>query len=485
MLNLRPGRGLPFYTPTCARLLVFACLVNTWAAQAASASERMTPIVRAVQSARPAVVNIQGQKSISENADGTPTTTRQVNGMGTGIVIDPRGYILTNHHVVDGVRRINVTLKSGQTYIARVIARDKQTDLAVIHIKPSQPLPMIDIGTSSDLMAGETVIAVGNAYGYENTVTTGIISALHRNVQVNDTQQYLDLIQTDASINPGNSGGPLLNIDGEMIGVNVAVRAGAQGIGFAIPVDKALEIATQMMSIERIDNHWHGLKALALSGPRGPVTVARVDRESPAQSSGLKRSDEITQIGGTPIHRPLDIERALLGRRIGENVSVKINRDGRPMEVRLAVVGRNTRVRSRQPASTQTAKANANQPVRTQSATVETGDSLADATWETLGLKLKEEPAATLRQLGVPYQGGMRVVSVRPESSAAEQGVQPGDILVKMHRWTTASNRDLRYVLGLADKLAQSENVKFYIVRGEDTFFGHMSVARREASSVR
>src|SRR5690606_36825019 len=131
-----------------------------------------------------------------------------------------------------------------------------------------------NIGTSRDLMTGETVIALGNAYGYEHTVTSGIISALHRNVQVNETQQYLDLIQTDAGINPGNSGGPLLNLDGQMIGVNVAVRAGAQGIGFAIPVDKAMEVATQLMSVVRLESQWHGITPIVAYGPFGPVTVA-------------------------------------------------------------------------------------------------------------------------------------------------------------------------------------------------------------------
>ena len=142
------------------------------------------------------------------------------------MLIDSRGYIVTNHHVVDGVREILVTMADGQRHVAKLVARDMETDLAIIKIDAPAPLPVIPIGTSSDLMAGETVIAVGNAYGYEHTVTRGIVSALHRAVQVSDAQFYDDLIQTDASINPGNSGGPLLNIDGDMIGINVAVRAG-------------------------------------------------------------------------------------------------------------------------------------------------------------------------------------------------------------------------------------------------------------------
>lgn len=466
MLNLRIGDSR--CCPASQLLSLLALLLSYGLlapSQSAASERRLTPIVRAVQDCSPAVVNIQGQKSISQTAEGTPTSPRQVNGMGTGIVIDPRGYILTNHHVVDGVRRINVTLSGGQSYVARLISRDPKTDLAIIKIHTPSPLPVVTMGTSQDLMTGETVIAVGNAFGYEHTVTTGIISALHRNVQVNDTQQYLDLIQTDASINPGNSGGPLLNIDGEMIGVNVAVRAGAQGIGFAIPVDKALEVATEMMSIEQLENNWHGLTAMSLDGPHGPVTVARVEKQSPAQASGLRRGDRIEQIGGTSIERPLDIERALLGRRTGERVPVRVVRNGASLELDMALVTRNTLVRSRQSSDSQ-------------------NDSLQQVTWDVFGLKLREESESALRKLGVPYRGGMRVVSVRPESSAAEQGVQEGDILVKMHRWTTASENDIRYIVNHTESLAENDSVKFYIVRGEDTFFGHMSLASR-SSSVR
>ncbi len=180
--------------------------------------------------------------------------------MGTGIIIDERGYIITNFHVVDGVNKIEVTMPDESSYVAQLISTDPKNDLAIVKIDAQKKLSVITIGTSSDLMVGETVIALGNAYGYEHTVTRGIVSALHRNVQISDTQTYDDLIQTDASINPGNSGGPLLNIDGEMIGINVAVRAGAQGIGFTIPIDKAMSVAARLMSVERVERKWHGVK---------------------------------------------------------------------------------------------------------------------------------------------------------------------------------------------------------------------------------
>ncbi len=467
MHKLRTCRSSALHLPThCVWLVALCCGMGWLLPTPGLATERMTPIVRAVRDARPAVVNIQGQKAVAEVSAGKSSAPpRQVNGMGTGIVIDARGYILTNYHVVDGVRQINTTLASGQTYVAQVVAYDKKSDLAIIRIRAPSDLPVIRLGTSADLMAGETVVAVGNAFGYEHTVTTGIISALHRNVQVNETQQYLDLIQTDASINPGNSGGPLLNVDGEMIGMNVAVRAGAQGIGFAIPVDKALEIATRLLSVEKLENHWHGMTALALDGPQGPVTIARLDRKSPAERCGLKRGDQLERIGNLAIRRPLDVERALLGKSSGARIPLVVRRGDETVDLDLRLTSRSkNRATARNAAAAQASQ---------------------QAIWETLGLKLRPEPAATFRARNIPYRGGMRVVAVRPDSSAAVQGVQVGDVLVKMHRWTTASEKDVRFIVDHADALARVGKVKFYVVRGEETFFGHLSVASRAERAVR
>jgi serine protease Do len=441
--------------PLLAVFLVGVLAQTVWG----ESSSRLTPVVRAVRDAMPAVVNIQGQKSIVEEESSHPVS-KQVNGMGTGVLIDSRGFILTNFHVVDGVKRINVTLSTGQSYIAKIVARDPKTDLAIIRINPTVDLPVVTMGSSQGLMAGETVIAVGNAYGYENTVTTGIISALHRNVQVNETQQYLDLIQTDASINPGNSGGPLLNIDGEMIGLNVAVRAGAQGIGFAIPVDNALEVATQLMSIEQLENNWHGMATMTLPSAGGAVTIARIDRNSPAESCGLARGDTVEQIGGLPIHRPIDIERALLGHRSGESVPVLVRRDSQEMTLQLTLASRGGRV---------------NPPAKLQ-------DSFDTDTWDTLGLLLEEVPASYFHDRDLSYNGGMKITAVRPESSAAQQGVQAGDILIRFHRWTTANQGDVQALVNRSDTLAQEGPYRFYIVRGENTHWAEMKVATRSAN---
>jgi serine protease Do len=300
------------------RVLVAGCGLIALAAcnpqRSADASEtRRTAVVKAVQSAGPCVVNIQGEKTVpDESGIGNTANSRHVNGMGSGVIIDARGYIITNHHVVDGVSEIQTTLSDGQMYVAKLVARDPTTDLAVIKVDAGRPLPVMELGTSSDLMAGESVIAVGNPFGYQNSVTRGIISALHRPVQISDDQRYEDLIQTDASINPGNSGGPLLNIDGQMIGINVAVRANAQGIGFAIPIDDAMRIATEMLSARRLSGIWHGLQwrgEPTISEPG--VKVAAAESKSPAERAGFLEGDVVVAVGETTVRRPLDFERSL------------------------------------------------------------------------------------------------------------------------------------------------------------------------------
>ena len=260
--------------------------------------------------------------------------------MGTGVVIDPRGYILTNYHVVEGVREIQVTLADESHTVATLVARDLETDLAIVKVNLPAKLSVITLGTSSDLMAGESVIAVGNAYGYPNTVTRGIISALHRAVQVSDAQYYDDLIQTDASINPGNSGGPLLNIDGEMIGINVAVRAGAQGIGFAIPVDKAMNVAATLLGSVAGGKVWHGVVLSPDSPPaQTGVHVAAIDDKSPAAAAGLEAGDVVTAVEGTEVRRALEFHRAILDHAAGDKLAMTIVHKGNSRTVNVTLAG--------------------------------------------------------------------------------------------------------------------------------------------------
>src|SRR3954452_13869408 len=250
-------------------------------------STRQTPVVEAVQKSQPSVVSITSEKKAASSSR-WPFTAEEnqrprVSGMGTGVILDGRGYILTNHHVVDKVQGIEVHLVDGSSYPARLVQYDEVMDLAMIKVDADRALPAIAIGSSSDLMIGEQVITIGNAFGYENTVAVGIVSALKRNVTLSDEQVYRNLIQTDAAINPGNSGGPLINIDGELVGINVAVRAGAQGIGFALPIDEVKRVAVEMFSTRALAGTWHGLVAGDLvQGDDRRVVLHDVQPGSPA-----------------------------------------------------------------------------------------------------------------------------------------------------------------------------------------------------------
>jgi serine protease Do len=436
-----------FELPTCLWLILVVGTVALPMFGFAS-EQRETPIVKAVQRAKDSVVNIRGEKTIATpvSQTGGIDSARRVNGMGTGVVIDPHGYIITNYHVVDGVRDIQVTLADEKRYMAALVARDLETDLAIIKIDCPKELPVIPIGTSSDLMTGETVIAMGNAFGYEHTVTRGIISALHRPVQVSDAQFYDDLIQTDASINPGNSGGPLLNIDGDMIGVNVAVRAGAQGIGFAIPADKALAVAAKLLGSNNIQKTWHGVVFSADGSPSEKgATVASVESKSPAAEIGIQGGDRITAVGETIIKQPLDFQRAMLNHAAGEKINITTDRSGEKRTINLTL---------------------ADPPSQ--------GKPSARPAWDVLGLELKPIPAQDFKTTyHSKYRGGLTVTDVRPDSPAANQGIKTGDVLVGMHVWETVSLENVAYILKRPD-LSTISPLKFFILRGNDTLYGYM-----------
>src|SRR5262245_48977448 len=307
---------------------------------------RRSSAVDVVEKVKASVVNIHSERTVSDSRDpdrrsDISTSQHRVNGMGTGIIIDPRGYLITNHHVVDDVHSLRVRLHDGTTLPARVVARDPEQDLAVVKIDPPKPLPVIPLGTSSDLMLAEPVIAIGNAFGYEHTVTTGIISALKRDVTLNKDISYKSLIQTSAGINPGNSGGPLLNVYGELIGVNVAIRAGAQNIAFALPIDNVLKVAADMLSSRKRNGLSHGLvvhdEVDASDNPvKRWVVVDRVEAGSAAEAAGLKAGDLIEKVGEVPVKCALDVERAYLDQPGGTKLDVVARRAKE--EVKVAVV---------------------------------------------------------------------------------------------------------------------------------------------------
>jgi serine protease Do len=419
-------------------------------------SVRRTTTVRAIQTAEPAVVNIEGNKP----SNPALADSQQVNGMGAGVIIDARGYILTNQHVVQDVGRIEITLHDGTRHIGRLIARDADTDLALVKISSKMPLPVIRCGTSSDLMRGERVIAIGNPFGYHNTVTEGIVSALHRDIPVNGTQNYPDLIQTDASINPGNSGGPLLNADGEMIGINAAVRIGAQGIGFAIPVDKAIEIAADMIAQHRRGS-FESSVSVSTKYSEGAAYVEVVR----ASGSELQRGDVLKQIANRPIHTRLDYEFALLDQSAGADVEVDVERSGTRFTRKLAIDSRSS-------SSVSSAAAANISATRAQLAST---TSIQDQVYRIIGLRLEVADAARVRENDSSYKGGLQVTAVRHGSAAYNAQIQTGDVLVGMLEWQTPNWDDLAWIMK-ADEFRANSSPKFHIMRGKEVFWGTMSI---------
>jgi len=446
--------------------IALAIVVTTLAVvpQNLSASRlRENAFVTAVRKARASVVNIHGRKQITTPTGGNGETVRSVNGMGTGVIIDPRGYIITNYHVVEGVSRIEVTLDDHRAISARLISHDLRSDLAVIKINVAEDLPVISIGTSSDLMPGEDVMAIGNAFGYEHTVTRGIISGLHRDVPVSDTQNYDDVIQIDSSINPGNSGGPLLNIDGEMIGINVAVRVGAQGIGFTIPVDQAMKVAARLIAVDRHASLWHGATGetqISEFGDPSQFVVESVKKGSPADKGDLRSGDIVVSVGSILVERALDFERGMIERSPGEEVPIEILRDGETIDLSLVLAAK----------------------PRPQPST-------AERVWQQLGLRLDPASKARMRSLSGVYKGGLRVLEVRSRSSADRNGLKRGDIVVGMEPvtvtsgWKTEELQHVAWVLDFVQNQTEQDKrkpIKVYLLRsgsGSTLFAANLKLA--------
>jgi serine protease Do len=440
----------------------------------ASDGTRETPLVRAVRQSRQSVVNIHTEKDAAEDRDARffSPKARRVNGMGTGIVVDERGYIVTNFHVIQDVDVITVTMHDGGSFDAEVVSYDRRQDLAIIRIDSPKPLDVMPIGTSSDLMLAETVYAVGNAFGYEHTVTSGIISALHRDVEVDDVQSYQNLIQTDASINPGNSGGPLLNLNGEVIGINVAIRSGAQRIGFAIPIDDARKTIARLLSVERLNGHSHGLTTSDVkSAANCRLVVEHVAPGSPAETCGIQTGDVICSIRGVPVVDGTDLERALLDLDPGQSVEVKLLRGGNQL---LRQYTRNSEPAPRtaetsdsptpqnsqfmRPASTALLESSKTTPAPGRLPNLQqSSPSLpADPAWELLGIKVQSLSDQDLKFITnrswpggrgpVRYNGGLRIVDVRPASPAA-QLLKKSDILLGLDGYETTSTENLAAIL--------------------------------------
>ncbi len=309
---------------------------------------RRTPLVLAVERARPAVVNISAQEVVRAAAADDPWALFFGGGrmqdqvrtsLGSGFVFDARGFVLTNYHVVARGTRIQVSFADGSDFTAKVVGTDPGGDLAVLRIESDRKFPAAPLGSSSDLMLGEPTIAIGNPFGLNQSVSIGVVSALHRPVHT-EGRSYYDFIQTDASINPGNSGGPLLNADGNVIGVCSAVLATGQGIGFAIPMDRALRVARELQKSGALADSWWGFDAEPLDkeaasslGAKAGALVTTVEDRSPAQAAGLHRGDLIVRVEGTPVDDADELRFLLRDVPTGTRVTLGVVRGKEKLDV--------------------------------------------------------------------------------------------------------------------------------------------------------
>jgi len=408
------------------------------------------PWVELARRLKPAVVNISTRRTqesaatpfgdderareffrrfFGEDPRGMQPRRRTVRSLGSGFLINARGDIITNNHVVDGATEITVRLSDGRELPAKLVGRDPKTDLALIRIEATG-LPVIPLGDSTALQVGEPVMAIGNPFGLEQTVTTGIVSATGR---VIGEGPYDEFIQTDASINPGNSGGPLINTRGEAIGINAAIfsqSGGSIGIGFAIPVSAAKTVVSQLATTGHVVRGWLGVsiqpltadlaKGLQAAGAHGAL-VASVAPNSPAERAGLKTGDVITEYDGRPVARAEDLPRAVATTPVGRAVPVGVLREGKPLSL-TATVGRLAE-------SEETRKA---EPARTGS----------------LGLTVAPLGPDEARERGVTGPGVL-VRSVEDGSPADTAGIQAGDVITEVDR------RPVKDVEGLRHALAQ------------------------------
>ena len=423
------------------------------------------------ETVRPGVVNIQVVKKIKnvafgsgnfpgnpfgENSpfgdffgpfsEGNPSPRPEQRGVGSGFVLSREGYIVTNNHVVEDADQIKVKLANGNEYDGKVVGRDPKTDLALVKIDGSAELHPLTLGNSDELKVGSWVVAIGSPFGLEQTVTAGIVSAKGR---VIGSGPYDNFIQTDASINPGNSGGPLINTKGEVVGINTAIIASAQGIGFAIPVNMAKEIAPQLQEKGHVTRGWFGvsiqevtpelMKSFGLKEKKGAL-VSEVIPGSPAEKAGIEQGDVIMEFDGKAVADSQDLPRMVASTPIGKSVNIKLWRNEKTLD-RQVKVGE-------------------------MEETVEVAKTPAHD--KTLGISVQNLTPAIAKRLRLKSETGVVVTRVEPGSPAADAGIQTGDIIREVNR------KAIKNVDDLMQKLEQTKdesNILLLVQRGQNSLF--------------
>jgi len=376
---------------------------------------------------------------------GIPKEGFKQKSLGSGFIINKEGYILTNNHVVKDAEDILVTLSNDNEYRAKIIGKDEDMDVALLKIDTKEDLPLVKLGDSDALQIGEWVVAIGNPFGLEHTVTAGIVSAKWRTI---GQGPYNSFIQTDASINPGNSGGPLFNIMGEVVGINTAIISEGQGIGFAIPINMVKDVLEDLKTEGKIKRGWLGLliqrvtpdlaKSFGLKENKGAL-VAEVVDGGPADKSGVKRGDVIVQFQGKQIREFSDLSRYAGLTRPGTKVELDIVRDGEKLEL----------------------------SVKMGEFTESGGKSFAEREESVLGMTLQNITPELAKHFELIKSEGVLVTDVKPDSPAYKAGIQRGDIIIEVNRKKVIDVRDFAKVL----KSSTKNSILLLINRGEHTLY--------------
>ena len=386
------------------------------------------------------------------NGPGGPPPHRG-GGLGSGVIVSPDGYILTNNHVIDGARTVTITLPDKREFTGKIVGADPKTDLAVVKID-GQSLPTVSWGDATKLQVGEYVLAVGNPFGLNSTVTLGIVSALGRGRM--GITQYEDFIQTDAAINPGNSGGALVNTKGELVGINTAIfsqTGGYQGVGFAVPTSMSKPIYESLVKNGKVVRGFLGVsiqdltqdlaKSFGIKDAKGAL-VSDVRDEGPADQAGLKQGDVITTYQGSPAEDAVVLQRQVTKTAVGTKVTIRVIRDGHEKDLTVTI--------GEQPDTTKTARA-------------ETGET----DYAFAGVAVQDLDRDTAKELGVKGKAqGVVVTAVEPDSGAEKAGVLRGDVIREINRQPVKSVKDFENV---SSGLKKGENVLILIDRRGNALF--------------
>lgn len=423
---------------------------------------RRSAIVEVVEKVGPAVVNINTEEIVQQRPNpfygfGDPFFDEFFNvfrpprnfkrqSLGSGVAINSSGYILTNEHVISRASSITVTLSDKREFSAKLIGADKKTDIAVIKIDANEPLPFIEMGNSDDLLIGETVIAIGNPFGLSHTVTTGIISALNRHIKAGKNKVFTGFIQLDASINPGNSGGPLLNIKGELIGINTAIFQKGEGIGFAIPINKAKRIVDDLISYGEVHQGWLGVfvqqltselaEFFGISDLKG-VLISKVFKGGPAERAGLLSGDIIQAIDGQNMTSPVDFQDIISSYTAGDRLTINFIRNKKKKKVKLI----------------------------TTSIPENLAEELAKS-W--LGMQVDEITDDLISKYNLFSSNGVVITRLNPGSTAAKIGIFAGDVIRQINKQTIKGISDFRKAIIEAMK---RKSVLFLVQRGRYGYY--------------